>query len=126
VNRSVTTPDREPLEGAVIDASPDGTFSDSKTNHEATSSRILELYGLRGAAILFVILYHLIHEAVNFLCHVSILGDTPRVINWARATTTLSAGLVRLAIAKIPWISFENPLLQQGHATRYGVTAAAD
>jgi peptidoglycan/LPS O-acetylase OafA/YrhL len=62
---------------------------------------------------------YVIHQAVNLLCHEVLLRVAPRFMDWKSAGVTLLAALLTYGLAKLSWISFEQPLLRRGHAYKY-------
>jgi len=62
---------------------------------------------------------YVIHEAVNLLCHEILLGESPRFLDWKSAGVTMLAALLAYGLAKLSWISYEQPLLRRGHAYKY-------
>ena len=62
---------------------------------------------------------YIVHQTVNFLCHLLITGNTPQISDWSGAFATLCAVVLTYGIAKLSWIVLENPLLRYGHGFRY-------
>ena len=69
---------------------------------------------------------YLIHQAVNLFTHFLLLRSTPQIQSWPGVLTTMLAGMLTYAIAKVSWIMFENPLLRFGHRFRYAQTLGVD
>lgn len=62
---------------------------------------------------------YVIHQAVDLLSHEVLLGETPRFLDWKSAGVTLLAAFLTYGLAKLSWISYEQPLLRRGHAYKY-------
>jgi peptidoglycan/LPS O-acetylase OafA/YrhL len=61
---------------------------------------------------------YLIHEVVKLFCGAAVhaaVGNTART----DLATSLIAGAVTYALARVSWVYFENPLLRRGHSYRY-------
>jgi peptidoglycan/LPS O-acetylase OafA/YrhL len=62
---------------------------------------------------------YVIHSSVNLLCHVLLLHQTPRFLDWRSAGVTTLAALLSYGFASQSWTFFEHPLLKRGHAYQY-------
>jgi peptidoglycan/LPS O-acetylase OafA/YrhL len=62
---------------------------------------------------------YIIHQVVNLLCHFFLLHETPTILTWQGAATTLFSLFATYGIAKISWNWLENPLLRRGHEFKY-------
>lgn len=62
---------------------------------------------------------YVIHSAVNLLCHVLLLQQPPRFLDWWSAGVTTLAALLSYGLACLSWSFFEHPLLKRGHAYQY-------
>jgi peptidoglycan/LPS O-acetylase OafA/YrhL len=62
---------------------------------------------------------YIIHIAVNVGLHAVLLRASPRIATPRGATVTVLAAFLTYGIAKLSWISYENPLLRRGRTFKY-------
>jgi peptidoglycan/LPS O-acetylase OafA/YrhL len=62
---------------------------------------------------------YIIHRAVNWGLHRSLLHSGPRFDNWASIGVTFLSFAVTVCLAELSWHYFENPLIHRGHRYTY-------
>ncbi|MGB6546897.1 MAG: acyltransferase [Candidatus Acidiferrales bacterium] len=62
---------------------------------------------------------YLIHVAVMIFCRILVTSVVHRLSDWIFVVSNIAAVFVSLAIARVSWAYFENPLLKKGHKYKY-------
>ena len=69
---------------------------------------------------------YLFHQPMQWLLFAYFWGGAPRLLNVYTLITTLSALVLTLAIARLSWRFFENPLIRFGHRSDYQFAASTE
>jgi peptidoglycan/LPS O-acetylase OafA/YrhL len=90
----------------------------SLTDKEGLLARIFRWGPLRELGKVSYCVY-IIHRAVNWSLHRTVLHGDPRFDNWPAIGVTLFSFVVTMILAELSWHFFENPLIHRGHRYTY-------